>query len=374
MSASSNDDRLDAEIERLVGAWIRPAIRALSAYHVPPSSGMVKLDAMENPYQWPEKVVDEWLAMLREVSLNRYPDPSPRQLMRRLRDFFDVPPDIEVMLGNGSDELIQMIAMAVAGPGRCALAADPAFSMYRMISIFAGLEFCAVPLMAPDFALDSDAMLRAIDERRPALVLIDYPNNPSGRLFDEDALRAIIEAAPGLVIIDEAYHAFSGATLMPWLGEYPNLLVLRTLSKMGLAGLRLGMVAGPAAWIREFDKIRLPYNVNVLSQVSAEFALGHRDMLDQQARRIVDDRERLTGALRALDGLTVWPSRANFILFRAPAGRGDAVFAGLRERKVLIRNLGAAGPALRDCLRVTVGAPHENERFLVALEEVLATL
>lgn len=370
MSASSDGRDIDGRI----ATWIRPEIRALSAYHVPPSSGMVKLDAMENPYQWPERVVDEWLAMLREVSLNRYPDPAPRQLMQRLRDFFEVPPDMEVMLGNGSDELIQMIAMAVAGPGRRVVAADPSFSMYRMISIYAGLEFHAVPLKGDDFALDPAAMLRAIGELCPALVLIDYPNNPSGGLFDEDALRAIIEAAPGLVIIDEAYHAFSGATLMPWLREYPNLLVLRTLSKMGLAGLRLGMVAGPAAWIRELDKIRLPYNVNALSQVSAEFALGHRDMLEQQAQRIVDDRERLTAALRACDGLTVWPSRANFILFRAPAGRGDAVFDGLRERNVLIRNLGAAGPALRDCLRVTVGAPHENERFLAALEEVLASL
>lgn len=373
MNASSDSHRRDAAIDGLIRDWIRPEIRALNAYHVPPASGMVKLDAMENPYQWPEKVVDEWLTMLRDVSLNRYPDPSPRQLMQRLRDYFEVPAGMEVMLGNGSDELIQMIAMAVAGPGRCALATDPAFSMYRMISIFAGLEFATVPL-GKDFSLDTAAMLRAIEARRPALVLIDYPNNPSGRLFDEDALRAIVEAAPGLVIIDEAYHAFSEATLMPWLGEYPNLLVLRTLSKMGLAGLRLGMVAGPAAWIRELDKIRLPYNVNALSQVSAEFALGHRDMLDQQARRIIDDREHLTEALRALDGLLVWPSRANFILFRVPAGRGDEVFAGLRERKVLIKNLGAAGPLLHDCLRVTVGAPHENERFLAVLEEVLATL
>lgn len=373
MGASSDGNRRDAAIDGLIRGWIRPEIRALNAYHVPAAAGMVKLDAMENPYQWPDRVVDEWLAMLRDVSLNRYPDPSPRQLMQRLRDYFGVPAGMQVMLGNGSDELIQMIAMAVAAPGRCALAADPAFSMYRMISIFAGLEFATVPL-GRDFSLDTAAMLKAIEQRRPALVLIDHPNNPSGRLFAEEDLRAIIEAAPGLVIIDEAYHAFSETTLMHWLGDYPNLLVLRTLSKMGLAGLRLGMVAGPGAWIREFDKIRLPYNVNALSQVSAEFALGHRDMLDEQARRIIDDRERLTEALRACEGLTVWSSRANFILFRAPAGRGDAVFNGLRERKVLIKNLGAAGPALRDCLRVTVGAPHENERFIAALDEVLATL
>lgn len=370
--SASNDTPASGDIDRLIREWIRPEIRAINAYHVPPSGGMVKLDAMENPYQWPEKVVDEWLAMLRDVSLNRYPDPAPRVLMQRLRDFFDVPPDMEVMLGNGSDELIQMIAMAVAGPGRGVLAADPAFSMYRMISIYAGLAFGAVRLKPEDFSLDTAAMLGAIADTRPALVLIDYPNNPSGCLFDESALRAVIDAAPGLVVVDEAYHAFSGATLMPWLREYPNLLILRTLSKMGLAGLRLGMVAGPPHWIRELDKIRLPYNVNALSQVSAEFALGHRDMLDQQAQRIIDDREHLYQALCDFDGLKVWPSHANFILFRTPAGQGDAVFSGLRDRNVLIRNLGGAGDMLRDCLRVTVGAPHENERFLAALAEVIA--
>lgn len=370
MTAADNG-RIGADMDDRIREWIRPEIRALNAYHVPQASGMIKLDAMENPYQWPEKIVDEWLAMLRDVSLNRYPDPSPRLLMQRLRAFFDVPADMEVMLGNGSDELIQMIAMAVAGPGRRVLSADPAFSMYRMISIYAGLEYCAVRLKPEDFSLDSEAMLREIGNARPALILIDYPNNPSGRLFDTAALRAVIEAAPGLVVVDEAYHAFSGATLMPWLRDYPNLLILRTLSKMGLAGLRLGMVAGPAAWIRELDKIRLPYNVNALSQVSAEFALGHRDMLDQQARRIVEDRERLYRSLCGFKGLKVWPSHANFILFRAPAGRGDAVFSGLRDRKVLIKNLGGAGAMLRDCLRVTVGAPNENERFLAALADVM---
>lgn len=361
-----------AGIDYRVQQWIRPEIRALNAYHVPSSAGLVKLDAMENPYRWPEKVVDEWVTTLRDVSLNRYPDPAPQQLMQRLRDFFGVPQDMEVMLGNGSDELIQVIALAVTGPGRKALAADPSFSMYRMITLFTGLEFSAVPLKSADFGLDTGAMLQAIETRRPALVLLDYPNNPSGRLFDEQDLRAIIAAAPGLVIVDEAYHAFSGASLMSWLGDYPNLLVLRTLSKMGLAGLRLGMVAGPAGWIHELDKIRLPYNINVLSQVSAQFALGHRDMLEEQARRIVDDRQRLYQALCAISGLTVYPSHANFILFRVPAGKGDAVFAGLRDRNILIRNLGAAGPLLTDCLRVTVGAPAENDQFITALAAVMA--
>ncbi|MBK8161833.1 MAG: histidinol-phosphate transaminase [Gammaproteobacteria bacterium] len=351
--------------------WIRPEIRALNAYHVPPAAGLIKLDAMENPYRWPQPVVDDWLEHLRGVSLNRYPDPSAQALKRELRAFFGVPPEMELLLGNGSDELIQIVALALAAPGRTALAAQPAFSMYRMISIFSGLEFTGVPLRAGDFGLEREAMLAAIARHRPALVLLDYPNNPTGGLFERDTVRAVIEAAPGIVVVDEAYQAFSEATLMDWLHDCPNLLVLRTLSKMGLAGLRLGMLAGRREWIEELDKIRLPYNINVLTQASAEFALRHRAMLEEQAGRIRADRESLSASLRGCRGLTVYPSRANFILFRAPAGRGGAIFAGLRERGVLIKNLDGAGEPLRDCLRVTVGTPEENQAFLTALTALL---
>lgn len=357
-----------AAVER-IAHWVRPEIRALRAYHVPPSAGLIKLDAMENPYAWPPAVVDEWAAALREVSLNRYPDPAPQQLMASLREFSGVPAGASLMLGNGSDELIQLIMLALAGPGRKVLAADPAFSMYRMISLFVGLEFVGVPLRMPDFELDVEAMLAAIAEHRPAVVLIDHPNNPSGRLFAADDVRRVIEAAPGLVVVDEAYQAFSGETLMPWLQEYPQLLILRTLSKMGLAGLRLGLLAGHPAWVAELDKIRLPYNVNVLTQTSARFALGHRAMLEEQAARIRADRERLYQAMCTMPGLTVQPSRANFILFRTLPGQGERVFAGLSARRVLIKNLAGAG--LPDCLRVTVGTPEENQAFLAALAAVL---
>lgn len=355
-----------AAVER----WVRPEIRALSAYHVPPSGGLIKLDAMENPYVWPDAMRDAWSAALREVSLNRYPDPAPQALTEALRAYAGVPDGAGIVLGNGSDELIQMLALAVSAPGRAILAPEPSFSMYRMIALFAGLEFVGVPLRPDDFSLDTDAMLTAIEQHRPALVFIDYPNNPTGRLFDPADLRRIIEAAPGAVIIDEAYHAFAGTSVMSWLDEYPDLLVLRTLSKAGLAGLRLGLVAGSGAWTREIDKVRLPYNVNVLTQISALFALEHGDVLASQAARIREDRERLYRALCALPGLEVWPSSANFILFRVPAGRGARVFGGLRERGVLVKHLGAL-PTLHDCLRVTVGTPEENAAFLEALRAEL---
>mgnify|MGYP001222472588 CR=1 FL=1 len=371
MTSSSPSVPADAAIRARIEQWVRPEIRALNAYHVPPAAGLIKLDAMENPYRWPPTVVEAWLETLREVALNRYPDPGADALKRELRTFFGVPRGMDLLLGNGSDELLQIVALAVAAPGRVALAPQPAFSMYRMISIFTGLDFVGVPLRATDFALERETVLAEIARRRPALVLLDYPNNPTGGLFEAETMRAVIEAAPGLVVVDEAYQAFSETTLMDWLHDHPNLLVLRTLSKMGLAGLRLGMLAGRPEWITELDKIRLPYNINVLTQASAAFALRHRTMLEEQAGRLRADREGLVAALRACRGLTVYPSRANFILFRAPAGRGGEIFAGLRERGVLIKNLDGASDALRDCLRVTVGTPEENQAFLTALTAVL---
>jgi histidinol-phosphate aminotransferase len=220
--------------------------------------------------------------------------------------------------------------------------------------------------------LDVDAMLEAIDVHQPAVVFLAYPNNPTGNLFDAAAVRRIIAETPGLVIVDEAYAAFASDSFMGVLGEFPNLLVLRTVSKMGLAGLRLGLLAGPPAWLNEIDKTRLPYNINVLTQASAEFALEHRDILDAQTAQIRADRETLKTSLAVLPGLTVYSSEANFILFRTPSGRADALFDGLRQRGVLIKNLSGAGGALADCLRVTVGTPAENAAFLAVLGDLLA--
>ncbi len=369
---NASDPRND-EIRRRIRQWVRPEILDLTAYHVPDSSGLVKLDAMENPYTWPDAVVEEWLAVLRDASLNRYPDPSSRELRARLHQLFAVPQDKGVMLGNGSDELIQLLTMAVTQPGRTVLAPDPAFSMYRMITIFSGMEYVSVPLRQ-DFSLDREAMLAAMARHEPAIVFIDYPNNPSGRLFDERDLVAIIEAAPGIVVIDEAYHTFAQATFMPCLEQYEHLFILRTLSKMGLAGLRLGILAGDALWLEEINKIRLPYNINILAQLSADFALSHQAMLDEQAEAIRRDRAWLGGAMAALPGVTVFPSDANFILFRVQGGNAVEVFERIRAQGVLIKNLHRDDGLLRDCLRVTVGTGEENRAFLAALDKALQDL
>lgn len=358
------------KIKKKVEDLIRPEIRALKAYHVPDATGMVKLDAMENPYSLPEAARREWLETLQQVSLNRYPDPEARRLRARLRAALSVPPDMELMLGNGSDELIQIILMAVSKPGAVVLAPTPTFVMYEMIAAFTGMKFTGVPL-APDFSLDMPAMIKAVETHLPVAVFLSYPNNPTGNLFARADIERLTALSPGLVILDEAYHAFAGDSFMDRLGQHDNLLVMRTLSKQGLAGLRLGVLAGPAPWLAEFNKLRLPYNIGTLTQVSAEVALSRLAMLDDQARHIRTERDKLFQALTALDGLQAWPSRANFILFRVEKGDADKVFAGLRTRGVLIKNLNAAGGPLRSCLRVTVGTPEENASFLRALEASL---
>lgn len=348
-----------------IARLIRPEIRALTAYQVPPTGFLVKLDAMENPYGWPEPLTEAWLAELRGASLNRYPDPTANALRIRLRHIMGVPEDAAVLLGNGSDELIQMIALALAAPGRVMLAPEPTFVMYRIIAASAGMNFVGVPLM-DDFGLPPATFLKAVDEHQPAVIFLAYPNNPTGNLFNEEHMRAIIKASPGLVVVDEAYHVFAGKSFMAELAEYDNLLILRTLSKMGLAGLRLGLLAGPRNWLAEIDKVRLPYNINVLTQISADFALRHHEVIEAQARRICEDRGKLMKKMRQLDPLTVYPSSANFILFRVPGGRASQIFEMLKSAGVLIKNMHGQG-ALQDCLRVTIGRPEENSAFFEAL-------
>ena len=362
-------------LEDKVKTFIRPEIQALAAYHVPDSADTIKLDAMENPYQWPDDLVEQWLEVIRDVELNRYPDPSARVLKEHLRESMDVPDESDVLLGNGSDELIQMIMMAMAGKGadgkqHTVLSVEPGFVMYKMIATFMGMPYVAVPL-EDDFSIDESKFLTAIKEHQPAVIFLAYPNNPTSNLFDEQTIRNIIDVAPGVVVVDEAYHAFAEKSFMPMLTEYDNLLVMRTVSKMGLAGLRLGLLAGNAEWINEFDKVRLPYNINILTQASAEFAIKNRHVLDQQTQQICIDRDGLFKELSEIKNITAYASQANFILIRVEDGHADRIFNALKEQGVLIKNLNPAGGLLANCLRITVGTTEENkallEQFKVAL-------
>ncbi len=358
-------------MQEKINKLIRPEIRELVAYSVPDAGNMIKLDAMENPWSWPDDMRNAWLDTLKSAEINRYPDPAARALQADMRRVMDVPDAAGVILGNGSDELIQMIIQAVAAPGRVVLAPVPTFVMYQQISQVAGMEFEAVPLQ-DDFSLDQDALLAAVAKCNPAVIFLAYPNNPTGNLFDADILHALLSCADGLVVIDEAYAPFTDASFMSRIGDYDNLLVLRTVSKMGLAGLRLGLLAGPPAWLEQIDKTRLPYNISVVNQLTGSFALRHADYFIGQAREIRSQRAQLLSGLQALSSLTVYPSEANFILFRTPAGRAAEIFEGLRAVGILIKNLDGSVAALRDCLRVTVGTPDENAAFLTALEPLLA--
>lgn len=347
---------------------LRQEVLAINAYHVPPSTGMVKLDAMENPYALPQQLRDEIARQVADADINRYPDAGAHGLKQQIRAVTGLPEGMDVLLGNGSDEIIQLLAMAVARPGAVLLSVEPSFVMYKMISAFTGMQYVGVPL-TDDFGIDLDATLAAIRKHQPALVFLAYPNNPTGNLFDAAAIARIIEAAPGLVVVDEAYYAFASGSFIPQLGRYTNLLVMRTFSKLGMAGLRLGFLAGATEWLEQLEKLRLPYNVGVLPQLVAQKLLQHHDVLLQQAAQIREARAWLYERLVGTVDVRAYPSEANFILFRVThAGK---VFEGLKQRGILIKMLHGAHPALDHCLRVTVGTPEQNERFIVALQESL---
>jgi len=274
------------------------------------------------------------------------------------------------MLGNGSDELIQIILMGVAGNDAVVLSPQPTFVMYRQIAISLGLKFVGVRLNEDDFSLDMAALSVAIAKSNPKVIFLAFPNNPTGNAFSCEDMLEILRIAPGLVVVDEAYAPFTDASFMPRLREFPNLLVMRTLSKLGLAGLRLGYLAGHPAWISQLDKLRLPYNINVLTQQTVEFALSNQSVFDGQVKRIISDRELLASQLKRLP-VKVFTSQANFISFRLLEKKADDVFGKLKNAGVLIKNLTPAGGALLNCLRVTVGTPYENQVFMESLTKIL---
>ncbi|HZZ94661.1 MAG TPA: histidinol-phosphate transaminase [Usitatibacter sp.] len=348
---------------------VRPEILALQAYHVAPATGMVKLDAMENPYRLPAGLAREMGERLAQVAVNRYPDPTAGALKDALRDAMQVPPELDLVLGNGSDEILQMLSLALARPGASVVAPEPSFVMYRMGAIVAGMRYVGVSL-APDFTLDEGALADAIERERPALTWIAYPNNPTGNLFPREAILAAARASPGLVVVDEAYYPFSGgASLMSEVPRVANLVLVRTVSKLGLAGLRVGAAIGAPEWIEQLEKLRPPYNVNSLSLCAAQFLLAHGEVLDGQARAIVQERGRLEAGLDAIAGIERFPSAANFILVRVPDGPG--AFEALKARGILVRTFHGSHALLANCLRLTVGTAEENARLLEALASIL---
>ncbi|NNL99833.1 MAG: histidinol-phosphate transaminase [Gammaproteobacteria bacterium] len=349
-------------------ALVQPRLLDMQAYQVPDATGMVKLDAMENPYGWPVELRDAWLEMLGDVSLNRYPDSHSEALDAALRDYLSIPAEYGVLFGNGSDELIQLLCVALRAPGRRIGVPEPTFSMYRVCAEPLGFGVVELPVRADDFGPDADALLAKVRTEQPSLIFIATPNNPTGRLFERDVLRELAGAADGLIVIDEAYQRFAGGSLMGEFAGADNVVFMQTLSKIGLAGLRLGALVGPRPWLAQLDKVRLPYNINSLSERSAVFALSHQSLIEEQAARIIAERERVLAAMQAVYGVQVWPSATNFLMFRL-AGAAEDFHRYLIEQRILIKKLHGAQALLKDCLRVTIGRPDENELFLAALRD-----
>jgi len=348
---------------------LRPDVLAMTCYPVPNSTGLVKLDAMENPYRLPAELASRLGERLADVALNRYPEPRPTALIEKIKRVMQVPAACEVLLGNGSDELISMMSVACAKPGAKVIAPVPGFVMYAISAKFAGLDFVGVPLN-DDFTLNADTLIAAIEVHNPALVYLAYPNNPTGTLYDDADMERVIAAASGsLVVIDEAYQPFAQQSWLPRAAEFDNVVVMRTFSKLGLAGIRLGYLAGKASWITEFDKVRPPYNINVLTQAAAYFMLDHLDVLDAQAAGLRLERTRLEQAVAALPGATVYPSAGNFLLVRVPDAA--AVFETLLTSRVLIKNVSKMHPLLANCVRLTVGSAQENAQMIAALKLAL---
>jgi histidinol-phosphate aminotransferase len=350
---------------------VRQDVQSMHAYAIQPSAGFVKLDAMENPFRLPPELQRELGERLGRVAINRYPGAGSAALTEALAQHIDLPAGCALTLGNGSDELIDMLSVACMKPGATVLAPLPGFVMYEMSAKLRGLNFVGVPLTA-DFELDAHAMLAAIELHRPAITYIAYPNNPTANLFDDaviDRIVAAVGAQQGFVVFDEAYQPFSSRSWLQRMAAHPHVLVMRTLSKFGLAGVRLGYLCGARALVHEIDKVRPPYNVSVLNAECALFALEHAGEYARQAALLRSERSRLQAALAGIAGVTAFPSEANMVLVRVPDSA--AVFAGMKAHGVLVKHIAGLHPLLKNCLRLTVGAPEENDQMIRALKASL---
>jgi histidinol-phosphate aminotransferase len=348
---------------------LRQDVQDMHAYAVQPSAGMVKLDTMENPHRLPPALRRALGERLAEVEINRYPAERIEVLRAALAAHAGMPAEgFALTLGNGSDEIITMLSMALA-PGATVMSPVPSFVMYGLSAKLQQLRFVGVPLAA-DFELDEPAMLAAIASERPALLWLAYPNNPTANAWRRSTLQALIDAMGlhgGLVVMDEAYQPFAEADSMDWLRRHDHVLVMRTMSKFGLAGVRIGYLMGRAALVGQIDKLRPPFNIGVLNAEAALFALEHGDEFARQAASIREQRARLMAALQQLPGAVPFPSQANMILVRVP----DAArtFAALKARRILVKNVSAMHPLLAQCLRLTVGTPDETGLLIDALKE-----
>jgi len=348
---------------------LKEEILATTAYQVAEAGDLLKLDAMESPYILNGELKEAWLKKLSMVAINRYPDPQCRELKGLLQQRLKLDDALDVVFGNGSDELIQILIQAAAKPGAKVLAPAPSFVMYENVCQWHGVEFLLSDLDG-DFQLDIDYMLEQIAAQQPALIFLAQPNNPTGNNWQRSDIARIVEAAKGLVVIDEAYVAYSDDDFLDFASKYSNVALLRTFSKQGFAGIRLGALIANNEWVEQLNKVRMPYNVSSLTQATGTFLLEHWDYFSAQADEIVQERAWLSAELSAM-GLHVYPSQANFLVVKSGM-LGLNLVKSLSDLGVLIKNLCGSHPLLRNCVRITVSTRSENAQLLAALEHVLA--
>jgi len=358
--------------------FFRDDIELLNEYEVPDSKGMVKLDAMENPYDHEVSLetnvtpsIDYQTTAFEDffgayVNINRYPDANCENLRKALLKKYGLGKKYDSIIGNGSDELIQLICLAFLKPDNIILCPQPSFSMYKKISQVLGLKYEEVPLLE-DFSLDINQMIKKIKKLNPALIFLAYPNNPTGNLWSKDDISLILKETNGVVVIDEAYGAFSGDSFVKQMDNFDNLLVMKTISKAGLAGLRLGYLFGEKSIIKQINKLRLPFNINSISQEMSKLYTENEEFIDSQTKEIIKNRDYLSGMMKDIENIKVYDSKTNFILFRFLKGSADEVFSNLLADKILIKNMSKT-TGLENCLRVTIGTKEENNLFIQSLK------
>lgn len=342
--------------------WLRSDIKNIDAYHVPVSKDMIKLDAMESPFGVPEDLKVEFLKCIEQSEVNRYPEADPSPLKDTLRSLMDIPDEFGILLGNGSDELIQLLALACSKDDLI-MSFEPSFVMYELVSKYVNLEYFGVQLDS-NFDINLNDALLIIEREKPKIIFIAYPNNPTGNCFDYDAIIEIIKSTNSMVILDEAYYAYSDKSFLSEISNFPNLLVLRTISKIGFAGLRLGLLIGDQETIAQLNKLRLPYNINALTQTSANFLLQDKQRIINNAQIIIEERRRLAHELSLFSKFKVYPSQTNFILVHSEDVH--SLHTALKENGILIKGF-PKGSKLSDFIRISVSEPVENNILIDAI-------
>jgi histidinol-phosphate aminotransferase len=346
----------------------RDDLRELSGYHSPQLDVSIRLNTNESPYPPPPEFVQAWTDALATTGLHRYPDRGAARLRAAIGGRLGVAPE-RVFPANGSNEVLQTLLLTYGGPGRRALVFEPTYALHSHIARITATEVVTAP-RRDDFLIDADHALATVRAEQPDVVFVCSPNNPSGTVEPLATIAAIAEVAPGIVIVDEAYGEFAPESAVVLVDDARPLVVTRTYSKVwSLAALRLGFALAPEWIVAELDKVVLPYHLDVATQTAGVLALDHVDAMEGRVRYLIEERERLFVALDELAGVEVFPSGANFLLFRV-AGGGHAVWQGLVDRGVLVRDF-SGWPGVEDCLRVTVGTREENDAFLTTLEDVL---